>query len=349
MIQLRKGDILYHGTSVEERFEDEQGTPDGPAWFSDSVEVAEHFKSWWEHPHPRVLAYRVIEEPKLVVWWSIQDIEDWFEQERGIESPESPHDMADELCAAGYDGWIIPENYPEGADILLCFPERHLVLVEGEQEQTMPNPKCPIRSEMYGGMPTGGGYVANTEYEIGAQRIAEAAHCLLGSLGNVGKGDDWDVMLRYERAHIEEELGIIVDDVKEYARDVYTRQFYDVSDYKPQYRERVAESARNSVASILKTSPKLRARAEERLAVVARDKTIPTEIRLVAVATYMVLIELANAMEHSVSGQFRLLKRPGRKRPRSWRWPQPISNAFRDPQLRQAVRTLQERVENLYL
>ena len=39
----------------------------------------------------------------------------------------------------------------------------------------------------YGGIPDGGGYESNTEYEIGAQRIAEAAHCILGSLGKINR------------------------------------------------------------------------------------------------------------------------------------------------------------------
>jgi len=65
----------------------------------------------------------------------------------------------------------------------------------------------------------------------------------------------------------------------------------------------------------------------------AYNETIPIDIRLAAVGTYMVLIELAEAMERSVTG---------------WRWPAHISSAFRDRHLIAAVRTLRERVEVLY-
>ena len=194
---------------------------------------------------------------------------------------------------------------------------------------------CPLRSKLYGGISTGGGYQAYTEYEIGAQRIAEAAHCILGSLGkNLGRGQtDWEGMLRTEAGHILEELDLITGVCKEYSRSIYTRQFHDISDYKVEYQERAVETATKSVDSILAASPKLRARAEEMLALVARDETIPTEIRLVAVGTYMVLIELANAMEISVA---------------DWSWPDRVHNAFRNPELITSIETLRERIATLY-
>ena len=42
---------------------------------------------------------------------------------------------------------------------------------------------CPIRGAIYGGIPSGGDFLATTEYEVAASNIAEAAHCILGSLG----------------------------------------------------------------------------------------------------------------------------------------------------------------------
>lgn len=194
-----------------------------------------------------------------------------------------------------------------------------------------PERSCPLRSEMYGGMPSGGGYSSATEYEIGAQRAAEAAHCLLGSLGSIGKDADWDTMLRYERDHIEEELGIITDALREYSRDLYSERMSDVSMYRADYQADAWNYVERSVVNIRKASPKLSARAKEKMRHVGRDETIPIPIRYAALATYLVLIDLARAMEHSVEN-----------------WPEPITNAFQDPQLKTSVRELERHVENLY-
>ena len=64
---------------------------------------------------------------------------------------------------------------------------------------------------------------------------------------------------------------------------------------------------------------------------VGKDTTIPIPVRYAAIATYLVLIDLANAMERSVAD-----------------WPEPITNAFQDPQLKTSVRELERHVENLY-
>ena len=44
---------------------------------------------------------------------------------------------------------------------------------------------CPIRGGHYGGIPGGGGYRPYKEYDVGAQRMAEAAHCILGSIAKI--------------------------------------------------------------------------------------------------------------------------------------------------------------------
>jgi hypothetical protein len=184
---------------------------------------------------------------------------------------------------------------------------------------------------MYGGMPAGGGYTSATEYEIGAQRIAEAAHCLLGSLGSVGPGDDWGMMLKYERGHIHEELGIITDAMREYSRDLYSRRMTDVSMYKAEHRPDAWNYVEQSVESIRKASPKLAARAKEKMKLVGADTTIPTPIRYAAITTYLVLIDLANAMERSVAD-----------------WPEQVPNGFQDPQLKTSVQELERHIANLY-
>ena len=49
-------------------------------------------------------------------------------------------------------------------------------------QQILEASTCPLNTQVYGGLPAGGNYRSSTEYEIGAQRIAEAIHCILGSL-----------------------------------------------------------------------------------------------------------------------------------------------------------------------
>ena len=88
---------------------------------------------------------------------------------------------------------------------------------------------CPIRSRLYGGILGGGGFGTSTEWEVGAQRAAEAAHCILGSLGKWTYGGDphWDKMLRIEREHILEEMDIIEYVLKEYAKPLYVDRIND--------------------------------------------------------------------------------------------------------------------------
>ena len=105
---------------------------------------------------------------------------------------------------------------------------------------------CPIRGAIYGGIPSGGDFLATTEYEVAASNIAEAAHCILGSLGKrIGAlaGDmdksEWEGMVYGETEHLTEEIGIIVKALEEYQRDVYTRQINDIDQYKPEHQDRI--------------------------------------------------------------------------------------------------------------
>lgn len=127
--RLLEGDIVFHGTSSEARFEEEgDGTPEGPAWVSEGLGVAKWFESWMDGPVPRVIAYRVYREPQLFLWVTNEDLEEALEADD--LNDWNPNELADEICALGYDGWIIPDNYPDGADILLCNPEEHLEVIK---------------------------------------------------------------------------------------------------------------------------------------------------------------------------------------------------------------------------
>ncbi len=120
--KLARGARLYHGTSVDEDF----SIPNGPAWFSDAEDVAEYFQTWHTGPRPRILPFWVSDSPKLLLVHSDADFRA-FEDEHDEElSGCGSGEMAEIVCRAGYDGWIIPNNYPEGADIMLCDPERWL-------------------------------------------------------------------------------------------------------------------------------------------------------------------------------------------------------------------------------
>ena len=126
--RLLEGDVVFHGTSARDRFEaEDDGTPEGPAWFSEGLGVAEWFKTWLGGPSPRVITYRVYREPQLFVWVTNTDLEEVLGEDDLDDW--SPNEIADEICALGYDGWIIPDNYPDGSDILLCNPEEHLEII----------------------------------------------------------------------------------------------------------------------------------------------------------------------------------------------------------------------------
>jgi hypothetical protein len=120
--KLDRGALLYHGTSAPADF----AFPDGPAWFSDARAVADEFQSRhaWSPSRPRTLVFSVSESPELLLVNSRADF-DAFEDEHE-ELPNDPVESAEVVCRAGYDGWIIPDNYPEGADIMICRPERWL-------------------------------------------------------------------------------------------------------------------------------------------------------------------------------------------------------------------------------
>ena len=123
-ITLRRGIILYHGTSSDDDFD----IPSGPAWFSDTESVARWFAKRNEDGRPRVITYRLIRNLRLARIDGIVD----FDKATGIEDAAreyaDPTDLANAVCER-HEGWIIPNNYPDGADIMICSPENYLVFV----------------------------------------------------------------------------------------------------------------------------------------------------------------------------------------------------------------------------
>jgi hypothetical protein len=168
---------------------------------------------------------------------------------------------------------------------------------------------CPIRGAWYGGMPAGGGYSPHKEYTVAAQRYAEAAHCILGSLGRrVGaEGEtEWHSMVGGEKAHLLEEIGIMRKVLGEYSNDLYIDQFNDLSQYREEYREEMAEYSEGAIVDIKKTSPKLEEKATANLkrliAIKEAEPEFPDSVYKVGMYTYQTLGLLSRAMLKSIKG-----------------------------------------------
>ncbi len=119
MMTLKAGTVLYHGTNSPDFDEADDGL-DGPAWVTDSEAVAERFarRNLWVNARPRVLSFVLEEDVELHLIQGRADMED-LQEEHGI-SFEGVEDMRDSVTDAGIPGWVIPNNYPEGSDVLLA-------------------------------------------------------------------------------------------------------------------------------------------------------------------------------------------------------------------------------------
>lgn len=105
------GHILYHGTN--EIFDDEDLI--FPAWFSSSREVASHFAR-----SGRIYSYEV-EAPITIPTISDRNEMKVFCEMFDIDR-SSVEDIRDSMSKARLPGWIIPNNYQNGDDILLIHP-----------------------------------------------------------------------------------------------------------------------------------------------------------------------------------------------------------------------------------
>jgi len=116
---IAKGRLLYHGTSARQRFEE----LNGPAWVSDSEDVAVQFSNWNPDGGPRrVLTYRVYRTITGLARVETPQRMEWLFEEIGGDDGAGGIEMAETLCSSRYNGWIVPDNYGPGADILLCDP-----------------------------------------------------------------------------------------------------------------------------------------------------------------------------------------------------------------------------------
>lgn len=117
---LQAGTTLYHGTAYA--FD---GDLNFPAWFSTSRKVATWFARRNEggslegEEKPVIHIYRVTAPYELAVLNDARDIQG-FRDMYQIDDGGSPNELAEGVCNAGFEGWIIPDNYRPGDDIMIC-------------------------------------------------------------------------------------------------------------------------------------------------------------------------------------------------------------------------------------
>ena len=126
---IPKGTDLFHGTNVEEDFR----VPNGPAWFGNAFTVAKYFATYHgDDGTPRVYHYRV--KRRITGLLLIETREEYDRQMEQLAQKtgrsQDVHGDAEIVCEAGLNGWVIPNNYPDGADIMLCRPEDWIEFVE---------------------------------------------------------------------------------------------------------------------------------------------------------------------------------------------------------------------------
>jgi hypothetical protein len=115
---LKAGTVVYHGTDCDDFDEAEDGL-DGPAWVSSSKAVADWFlknRAGWGG-RKRIISYVLAEDLELYEITSsraMQDLAAEFDLDlNGVEA------IRESVERAGLPGWIIPNNYPNGDDILI--------------------------------------------------------------------------------------------------------------------------------------------------------------------------------------------------------------------------------------
>lgn len=119
---ISHGTELYHGTNSETVYE----FPEPPAWFTTSWEVAKYFSTFHcQEGKPRIHLFRARQRiPKLLRIDTAKQFDDLMAvmKEKTGDLSEDPRDLARSLCNKGFNGWIIPDNYSNGDDIMLCAP-----------------------------------------------------------------------------------------------------------------------------------------------------------------------------------------------------------------------------------
>jgi hypothetical protein len=115
---LPAGTVLFHGTDNDD-FDESNDRLEGPAWVSTSKSVAAHFASrsgGWGGVK-RVISYTLADALSLPEITSRADMLELSEEHDiclgGAE------EIRESFQASELPGWIIPNNYPDGDDILI--------------------------------------------------------------------------------------------------------------------------------------------------------------------------------------------------------------------------------------
>jgi hypothetical protein len=177
--------------------------------------------------------------------------------------------------------------------------------VDKEVAWYVDHPDSPWNNERfgdYGGLPGSGGFNPWTEYEIGGARMAQEVSCIVGSIAKAVRALKWDpgddaaylMRVRQEQAHLEEEMSLIENDIKEYGKThIYTDPLNDdIKRGDTSYVEGMVEDIRTQ-------APKLRRIAKKRRE--AASEHTPEDLRRVALAAYDFVDTLAEKMLESVS------------------------------------------------
>lgn len=154
-------------------------------------------------------------------------------------------------------------------------------------KQYLTEASCPISTKLYGGLQGGTAYGSSTEYIIGANKIQEALHCILGSLGrDVGAG-----VGMAEAGHIKEEFGIIEKTVKEYSRPLYSDRLIDGSYRDKKWPDETVNVINKNTRKLMDIAKKLRKEI---------GKDLPKSTIRLGEESYKFSEDLALAMYNSV-------------------------------------------------
>lgn len=122
--------MIYHGTSgpafeVDDYLE-------GPAWVTESRAVAKNFAIGRHQKNPRILVYKLLRDVELLLADHVDVFSRLYEVMGGDADDVSndTRELVEMVCDAGFDGWTIPDNYPDGDDTMLCDPPVELIAVE---------------------------------------------------------------------------------------------------------------------------------------------------------------------------------------------------------------------------
>lgn len=134
---LPAGLILYHGTDNDD-FDPSEDNLEGPAWLTSSFEVAKKFASRTRcGGRSRVFQYVLgdgLEVPDIRSSADMAKLAAKYNLDlSGTE------EIRDSVADSGLSGWVIPQNYPDGDDILIV--NTHVLDFIGEMPVVTNAPK----------------------------------------------------------------------------------------------------------------------------------------------------------------------------------------------------------------